>query len=81
MEILVKEFGVRFSTRPRARGIFDALNFEEKVTLNFEDVETATPSFLHEVLIIFREKNTEFEFMNMSNSINFQLKKAIQALD
>lgn len=75
---LLKE-GSFFSTRPRAHEIFDKIQENTEVTLDFKGVE-ATPSFLHETLSLFREKNIVLNIENTSPSLTFQLNKAKSAL-
>lgn len=81
MELKIAKFGTRFSTRPKARVVFNDLDLEKSVVLDFGGVEAATPSFLHETLIILSEKGVEYSFTNMSNSIDFQYRKALKAID
>ena len=80
MQIQLSKKGHVFSTRPKAHEVFDELFDEKEITLDFTDVESATPSFLHETLLIFKKKNMNLHIENMSNSLKFQLEKARRAL-
>ncbi len=49
------------------------------LVLDFSNVEEATPSFLHETLIILATKNARLRPINLTNSLRFQLDKAQMA--
>lgn len=80
MQIQLSKKGDVFSTRPKAHEVFDDLSGEDEIILDFSGVESATPSFLHETILIFRNKNIHIKIENMNSSLQFQLKKARSAL-
>lgn len=71
-----------FSTRQLAHVVFKDIEIknEETCEIDFEGVETVTPSFMHEMLIIFANKKIEPSIENMNDSVAFQLKKAEKAM-
>jgi len=68
------------SSRPKAHEVFDKVPERKEILLDFSGVDLATPSFLHESLVIFRSKNIIYKTENTNKSIELQLDKARKAL-
>lgn len=82
MEILLSKFGSSFSSRPTAHKLFDQIQKNETVVVNFEGTKEASPSFCHEMLnIALNEKKLKIKIINANDSIKFQLNKAIASLE
>ena len=79
MILSLKKFGKSFNTRPFARKIFSEISpFSEKeIILDFSGVDSATPSFCHEMMsILILEKKKKINIKNVSNSVKTQIQKA-----
>jgi hypothetical protein len=76
----LKKAGQILSSRNRAHALFDTIPDGGEMCLDFKDVEQASPSFLHETLVILNQKTIKLVAMNASESIAFQLRKAQDAL-
>ncbi|MBP9757729.1 MAG: DUF4325 domain-containing protein [Candidatus Pacebacteria bacterium] len=81
MHIQMTSHGAVFSTRPMAHEVFDPMSNDSHIILDFAGVEMASPSFLHETLLIFRRKAANIKMENMSASIQLQLAKAQKIMD
>jgi hypothetical protein len=82
MEILLSKFGSSFSSRPSAHKLFDKIQKNETIVVNFEGIKEASPSFCHEMLnIALNERKVKLKIINANDSIKFQLNKAIASLD
>lgn len=81
MHIQLLEKGAVFSTRPMAHEVFDAVASDRQIVLDFTGVKMASPSFLHETLLIFKKKASQIKLENMSPSIKLQLAKAEKVMD
>lgn len=77
MNIRLSSFGTKFSNRPLARKIFGGVDSNINVNIDLKNVEEVTPSFFHEMLeILINEKKVTITISNLSEFLEFQLKKA-----
>lgn len=85
MQIDLKKSGNSLVSRTLARSILEKFDLDkEKISLNFEGVETVTPSFSHELISVILEKNIsikEVDFLNANPSVMLQLKKALLSIE
>lgn len=78
--MLMRKFGTNFNTRALASSIFGVVEDGADLIIDFEDVDTATPSFCHEMLVILKKKKTKIKFINVNENIKLQMQKAIGSL-
>lgn len=79
-EILLKNIGKKLSARPLAATVFSKIQDGAEVGINFNGVESVTPSFCHEMLLILKKKKIKARFINADENIQFQIRKAISSL-
>ena len=75
MRIELRQYGRLLVTREKARSVAAALPAEAPVTLDFDGVEVASPSFLSELRRTAEEKGTTTEFVNASPRIQATLER------
>ena len=75
-EIIIKKYGTNLNTRALADSVFSILEPSETVIINFEGVNTATPSFCHEMLLLLQQSKNRAEFRNTNANIQSQIAKA-----
>lgn len=84
MQLKLKEIGSVLTSRNSAITFFGKIDFKQTdaVILDFEGVDSITPSFAHEMLsiIVRNKKNRNISFKNGNDDIDFQLKKALISL-
>lgn len=77
--IVLKKFGTNLNTRPLADNIFSGV-IGDPVVIDFKGIESASPSFCHEMLVVFREKKIPIRIINTKDNIQLQIKKAVASL-
>ncbi len=78
MQLELSKFGTNFSSREKAHALFDDIESQETLVLDFNGVDEVTPSFCHELLDIFvNKKNLKIQILNANDSIKFQFNKAL----
>lgn len=81
MIIEFKRYGNSLVSRDLAKKIVASFDIsDEQIDLDFEGVETITPSFSHEMLsaiLEFKEKPKKVNFLHTNSSVELQLKKAL----
>jgi len=76
----LKQQGSIFGTRPMAHRVFDDVQTNTPLMLDFSGVQMASSSFLHETMLIFKKKSIEINMQNMSDVIKLQYAKAIREI-
>ncbi len=72
----LKKFGTDLNTRALADEIFSQVKEGTNISIDFEGVNTATPSFCHEMLVVIKNKKIHGEFVNVNGNIQSQIGKA-----
>lgn len=72
----MNEFGKNLSTRAFADEIFLPLKEGADLIVDFKDVEEASPSFCHEMLVVLQNRKARANFSNVNNTIRTQISKA-----
>lgn len=68
--IAMKTYGPLLLTRERGREVAEALPRQTKLVLDFEGIDAASPSFLHELLMGLVAKGTRaVDFQNVTHSV------------
>jgi hypothetical protein len=81
MEFQLEKFGKNLNSRPLADNIFATLDQSaSEITVDFEGVVSASPSFCHEMLIIIGKTKKPIKIINTNDNIKLQLNKAISSL-
>lgn len=80
MEILLNNFSKNLNSRSLVHKIFDSATINDSLTVNFDGIHEATPSFCHEMLnFLIVEKKIKLKITNTNDSIKAQLNKALSS--
>ena len=78
--VILKKVSSDLNTRALADSIFSAKDLGDDFLIDFDGVETATPSFCHEMLVVLRKKKAKFKLINVNNGVRLQMQKAIGSI-
>ena len=78
--IVLKKFAVNLNSRALADSIFTATKSGEDLLIDFKGIETATPSFCHEMLVVLKKNKVSFTLANVDEKVKPQIRKAIGSL-
>lgn len=77
----LNKFGKILNSRSLADEIFKNTDEKISVTVNFDGVEEATPSFCHEMFtILLKNKGVKVNVINANDFIKTQLNKALMSV-
>lgn len=68
--ILEKEYGKKLGMSPTAKKLFQNVNNEEEIILNFENIEFMSRSFAQEYVFQRHYSNTDINEINLPDSIS-----------
>lgn len=81
MIIKLIEHKKNLNSRPLADSIFDhLLPVPDEIIIDFKDIESASPSFCHEMLLILKKIGKPIKIINADQSILSQINKAYSSV-